>query len=356
MKLNNNIPARLFVHATNVHQGGGLSLLRALLSALPKNMEITAQLDTRMKVPAEVPEGLHIRWIKPTVIRRLMAEWWLKRNVKPADVVLCFGNLPPFFKLHGHTTVLVQNRYLVEQNSLRDFPIKIRLRISMERFWLFLKAANADTFIVQTPSMEIQLKSRLGHALSVRVMPFAGNTEGYARSVAPDNSKKDNRYDFLYAASGEPHKNHRQLVKAWCLLASQNIFPSLCITVDKATSADLCQWIDENIKRYELRIENVGFLAQDQLSQLYNHVGAIIYPSTFESFGLPLIEAMQAGLPVLAAELDYVRDLLDPVQTFDPASAFSIARAVKRFLGYSEPSLPVIKAADFLKNIMKAVT
>ena len=46
----------------------------------------------------------------------------------------------------------------------------------------------------------------------------------------------------------------------------------------------------------------------------------------------PLIEAKYLNLPVLAGELDYIRDLIDPIQTFDPNSSISIYRAVKRFL------------------------
>jgi hypothetical protein len=48
--------------------------------------------------------------------------------------------------------------------------------------------------------------------------------------------------------------------------------------------------------------------------------------------GLPLIEAREAKVDIIAAELDYVRDVVTPVQTFDPNSPISIARSVKRYL------------------------
>ena len=66
----------------------------------------------------------------------------------------------------------------------------------------------------------------------------------------------------------------------------------------------------------------------------------------------PLIEAKQAGLPILASELDYVRDVLDPDQTFDPNSDISIARAVKRYLGIAEEPLPLQDANGFLDYIL----
>jgi hypothetical protein len=65
-----------------------------------------------------------------------------------------------------------------------------------------------------------------------------------------------------------------------------------------------------------------------------------------------LIEARQANLPVLASELDFVRDVLDPEQTFDPESSISIARAVKRFMGVNEQPLPLLDAARFLASVL----
>jgi len=125
----------------------------------------------------------------------------------------------------------------------------------------------------------------------------------------------------------------------------------LCLTVDEDVSPNLYAWIGEQKLHYGLKLESVGFIPHDQVRKLYTQAGALIYPSTFESFGLPLIEARQAGLPVLASELDYVRDVLDPEQAFDPESPLSIARAVKRFMGLNDEPLPLLNAADFMKSI-----
>jgi hypothetical protein len=65
-----------------------------------------------------------------------------------------------------------------------------------------------------------------------------------------------------------------------------------------------------------------------------------------------LIEAHNINLPIIAAELDYVRDMVHPVETFDPKSPRSIARAVKRFLGNQEPSLQVISANQFIDELI----
>ena len=105
----------------------------------------------------------------------------------------------------------------------------------------------------------------------------------------------------------------------------------------------------------KLKITNTGILPHKDVLALYTQSAAMIYVSSFESFGIPLIEARQSGLPVLAPELDYVRDVLDPEETFDPESPRSIARAVKRFMRIEEQPLPLLNAEQFLSSILEKV-
>lgn len=344
---------RFFIHATNVHQGGGRSLLSAVINTLPTYLRSILILDNRMPLTGGQSKDIQIRRVKPSILHRFTAERWLANNVEQEDVVLCFGNLPPLFKLRGHTVVFVQNRYLVESIGLSGFSLKTRLRLSVERLWLTFRMRNVDEFIVQTPSMKSLLEKKVKDRSHVHVFPFTENQDEYFRKVLKSSSSKEQDAYFLYVASGEPHKNHRQLVEAWCILADEGIFPSLRLTVGNESFAELCLWMQKKVELHRLNIENSGNVHPDQVRHLYKGAGALIYPSTCESFGLPLIEARQAGLPVLASELDYVRDVIDPEQTFNPESSVSIARAVKRFLGLEQLPLPLHGASEFMTDILK---
>ncbi len=342
---------KLFIHASNVHQGGGRSLLDALLNAFQGEVVLTV--DERMPLSGALAKSVQLKRVKPSLVCRLNAERWLARSVAPEDIVLCFGNLPPLFKLRGHTAVFVQNRYLIDDVKLNGFPLRVRLRLVVERLWLSSKMTNASEFIVQTPTMKRLLEIKTRGRVPVRVLPFVSEPKGYARSVLQSKVQKENDFDFVYVASGEPHKNHRRLLEAWCLLADEGLFPSLCLTLDEVRFAGLCRLIDEVRQRYGVKVNNVGELSHHDVLELSRKSGAVIYPSKFESFGLPLIEARQAGLPVLASELDFVRDVLDPEQTFDPDSPLSIARAVKRFMGMVEQPLPLLDASQFLASVFR---
>lgn len=345
--------SRTFIHATSVHQGGGRSLLDALLRALPEKEQTMLSLDERMPIPEGAVCNAFVRRVKPSFIQRLNAEVWLARSVAPEDIVLCFGSLPPLFRLRGRAIVFVQNRYLIDEVKLNGFPLKIRLRLAVERLWLSRRISNATEFIVQTQTMKSLLETKTQGKVPVRALPFVAESHGYMRSVQKREAKQVNDFDFVYVASGEPHKNHRRLIEAWCLLAEEGVFPSLCLTLEEARFPDLCRDIEMMRKRHGLAVKNAGELSYQEVLELYKKAGAVVYPSTLESFGLPLIEASRAGLPVLAPELDYVRDVLDPSQTFDPESAMSIARAVKRYMGMNESPLPLLDAAHFMALVLK---
>jgi glycosyltransferase involved in cell wall biosynthesis len=342
---------KLFLHAVNVHQGGGAVLLNALLCSINQDdVPCIAFLDKRLKLPEAVSAKIQVNRVAPSILNRLLAERVLKSSVKADDVVLCFGNLPPLFKLDAKAILFIQNRYLIDNIGLRHFNLKARLRITLERIWLKLFCNNVDTIIVQTPSMQRYVLDQLG--CNAVILPFMDTINIYSRIAPKKMSVREIKYDFLYVASGEPHKNHKQLVEAWVILAAEGIYPVLCLTLNEENNRELVLWIRDMVLKFDLKIVNAGFVAQSTVAELYKQTKALIYPSTFESFGLPLIEARNANLAILASELDYVRDVLDPEETFEPSSPKSIARAVKRFLGYDEKALPLVDPRSFMEFCM----
>ena len=155
---------------------------------------------------------------------------------------------------------------------------------------------------------------------------------------------------FLYVSSDDPHKNHKKLIEAWCLLSEENIYPKLILTIDKNTS--LHSSIIKKVEKYGLNIDIIPNLEREKILNLYKQSTALIFPSFFESYGLPLVEANQYKLPVIASELDFVRDILDPVETFDPNSAKSISRSVKRFLKIKEKKTDIVAPVEFIKSVI----
>ena len=165
-----------------------------------------------------------------------------------------------------------------------------------------------------------------------------------------NKSKLEKKFDFVYVADGEFHKNHHHLISALILLAEEEIFPSFRLTLSKRHE-NIMKKIDVEIANHDLKITNIGEVSNDEIIKLYRSSTALIFPSTTESFGLPLLEASQLSLPILASEKDFVRDVCTPVQTFDPQSPISISRAIKRFLKMTKQTQQIYTSSEFLNKI-----
>lgn len=343
---------KLIIHAPNVHRGGGRTLLLDLLNAPVESGTRLLIADERLEIPSS-PEKTEILRFPPTPGGRISAERRLQSLARPEDVVLCLGNLPPLFPLRaGRTVLFMQNRYLLDAMDTSSFKVGTRLRIAVERQWLRRRIGGVQQMIVQSPSMANAVQKCLG--LKATVAPFATADVKPAPLEKTGKSAEAAASGFLYVASGEPHKNHRRLVEAWSLLADSGIRPLLRLTLSTAHHPDLVAWIDACRKRSNLLIENAGELDPEQLSRLYDESAALIYPSLSESLGLPLLEARSHRLAIIASERDFVRDIVVPQETFDPESAVSIARAVRRFLGVGEPAIQIRTPAEFLELVQRS--
>ena len=95
------------------------------------------------------------------------------------------------------------------------------------------------------------------------------------------------------------------------------------------------------------------------MCELYASSKCLIFPSLEESFGLPLIEAIDMGLDVLSSDLEYVYEVINPSLSFNPNDVQSIADTIQKF---NEGSHPKSKAkvkdniSELLELILKSKT
>lgn len=328
----------IIIYASNIHSGGGKVLLDSVLQELKSPAVVFV--DLRYLAPQLEMDLVKFVKVKPTIFGRLQAEFKLKSLASSTDQVLCFGNLPPLLKLRAKVDLFFQNTILLRKYSNFNFPWKSKVRQSVERFLLARGIIKVDRIFVQSNSVKREFVSQFPGS-NVIVIPFMTSQIGTSKAKFSYN-------DYVYVASGDPHKNHHRLLAAWQILAEQGLFPSLVLTVSPK-DRDILKAVDSLVKR-GLRITNFANLSHQEVLSLYKCSGALIFPSLTESFGLPLHEAAMAGIPILAAELDYVREFSSPVQTFDPTSEVSISKAVARHLAgrSSEKLQKIFTTEEFL--------
>ena len=237
---------------------------------------------------------------------------------------------------------------LIENYNLARYPLKLKIRVSLEKLLLRLCINNVDEIVVQTLTMKDIMKSfRINKFKGkIRILPFKNLEEQLANFSLRESES------FLYVAGPDPHKNHKNLLKAWKLLDSEGIRPKLYLTIDDDSSVSEYNYIKTFIDENKLNVSIKSRLNRQDLLGYFSKVSALIYPSVFEAYGLPLIEAQKFNLPIIASELDYVRDLIDPNESFDPHSPRSISRSVKRFLAIKEVRKPILTSEQLLKEIL----
>jgi glycosyltransferase involved in cell wall biosynthesis len=80
-------------------------------------------------------------------------------------------------------------------------------------------------------------------------------------------------------------------------------------------------------------VELTGWIPREELLQLYARAQAFVYPSTFEGFGMPVLEAMAAGIPVACSDIAPLQEVAgDAALFFDPLSEDAIAGALDRIV------------------------
>ncbi len=303
--------------------GGGAVLARALFKEIEKE-KIPSAVFIDDRYTGEIPSHMNVIRVAPTLRSRLSAEYKLNELALAEDTVFSFGNLPPLLKLKAKSIVYLHNRNLLPGVDISNFPFKARLRQYIERLWIRTLASNADYFAVQTRSMKKAFEQV--SSIPCHLLPFVPN-----EVFDIPKSTSAAQYDFLYVASSDPHKNHEKLLEAWELLAKKDLFPSLVLTLPSSATT-LLKRLEQLKENPKIQIHNFADLPYAQVVGLYSQCKAFIFPSLQESFGIPLIEANQAGLPILASNLDYVHDIVKPALSFDPSSSSSIALTVASYL------------------------
>jgi glycosyltransferase involved in cell wall biosynthesis len=143
---------------------------------------------------------------------------------------------------------------------------------------------------------------------------------------------------LLYVGGLNPHKNLLRLVEAFAQAAPADVALVLAGDVHDVFHSHVPE-IKAAIERHGIghRVLLTGFVADEDLVHLYTRAYALVLPSLLEGFGLPAVEAMSCGTPVIASRAGSLPEVVgDAGVYFDPTDTSAIADVIRRLLNQPE--------------------
>jgi glycosyltransferase involved in cell wall biosynthesis len=173
----------------------------------------------------------------------------------------------------------------------------------------------------------------------VHVVPNAIDAELLVDPGEAERDRVRERYQIrgrfvLFAGNVKPHKNLERLIRAFARVRCQEGNEDLRLVLigdDVSRYASLRRTADEAGVRQEVRF--FGFVPHETLAALYRMATVFAFPSLYEGFGLPPLEAMACGTPVVTSRISSLPEVVgDGALLVDPYNEDDIAQGIARLL------------------------
>ncbi len=135
---------------------------------------------------------------------------------------------------------------------------------------------------------------------------------------------------FVYVGNVKPHKNLARLIRAFGSVAA-GIPHDLVIVGRRDGFITGAPDVAVEAERLGPRIHFAGELSEDEVRNFVGHAEALVFPSLYEGFGLPALEAMAAGTPVIASRAASIPEVCGAAALyFDPEDEAELGRSIQK--------------------------
>jgi glycosyltransferase involved in cell wall biosynthesis len=228
---------------------------------------------------------------------------------------------------------LFSDHYLTQPGLAASYRARTQALASCDRL-LAISQATADD-AVELLGVSPQRLTVIFAGADNRFRLPADSPSTVARRLAESGEVPGLRSRYLLFPTGiEWRKNVDRTLEAYGSLPTEVRARHQLVLVAKLDD-DSGRIVEELVERYEIAhdVLATGFVPDDTLTRLYQGAGAVVFPSLYEGFGLPALEAMQCGAAVICADSSSLTEVQTlPEARFDPESVPSIAAAMERVL------------------------
>jgi glycosyltransferase involved in cell wall biosynthesis len=214
----------------------------------------------------------------------------------------------------------------------------VRFKVIYFRFFIWAAVRYADSLIFVSHSAKLDCNDRFGPSWGQSFVVYHGKAEAFRPNIDPEQVVNV-RMKFklpanfiLYIGTIEPRKNIARLIKAFALIASNHPEVLLVIAGMKGWGTeDLFESV-RNLK-IESRVRFIGFVPEDEKASLLSGAKIFIYPSIYEGFGIPVLEALACGIPTITSNTSALPEVAgEAALLVDPTSVSEISNAMEQLL------------------------
>jgi glycosyltransferase involved in cell wall biosynthesis len=162
--------------------------------------------------------------------------------------------------------------------------------------------------------------------------------EGLSKFPSPDGSKTIDQPYLFYVGAAYPHKRLDLLFQAWEALHER--YPDLHLVIAGEEDVFMARSVALVHKKNLPRVKFLGRVTDAELAGLYARARLFVFPSDFEGFGLPPVEALSYGCPVVSSDASSLPEVLskEHVRFFRRGDADDMIRAIDSVLVEPIPS------------------
>jgi glycosyltransferase involved in cell wall biosynthesis len=333
----------LLIDALYINKSGGKILLEYLIDYVVEKKllnDVFFLFDDRFKSEnVKMLNQQEIKFLKSGEKNRFL---FYKKYANEFSSFICFANIPPPICIKDKSVIVYFHNVLLLDSTKSNLKLGTKLLLSLKKNYIkFLNNTNY-TWAVQTLNVSNLLEIKLGVDKSkILVCPIFDID--FFKSC--NSGIEENNVNYLYVADGSVQKNHVNLLHAWSLFVQKNKNLTLHLTLDKTNFEEIINKT-QVVSNNQFKVINHGWCTVDQIRDLYKKCNYLVYPSLAESFGLPLIEAAASGCKIIASDLPYVYEVIEPSLVFNPVNTESILKALIRSKDYKNINPTVLKVEN----------
>ncbi|MBM3796241.1 MAG: glycosyltransferase family 4 protein [Acidobacteria bacterium] len=144
----------------------------------------------------------------------------------------------------------------------------------------------------------------------------------------------------LCVSTLHPHKNIERLVRVFARLAARRPELRLVLAGMKGLNTSPVEQLIASLG-IASRVDLTGWIPREELYGYFRRAAVFVYPSTFEGFGMPVVEALAANVPLVCSNIDPLRGIVrHAAWLFDPEDEADMERAIERLLASDLPPGP----------------